>query len=45
MANQKFAVTLSVEPEELARLNRIMAFKQSDYIKGKIPRIMRNCFA
>lgn len=37
MANQEFAVTLSVEPEELARLNRIMAFKQSDYIKGKDP--------
>lgn len=34
MSNQDFTTTLSVEPEELARLNRVMAFEQSDYING-----------
>ena len=34
MANQQYNATLSIEPSELAHLNRILAFQQTDYIKG-----------
>lgn len=34
MANQQYNATLSIEPSELAHLNRILVFQQTDYIKG-----------